>query len=176
MKEGRDIVYCHPEQSEGSLKELKFTYCYSVEILRLCLRMTVVFILFSSTCHADIVTPQVCHLNNCVSVEVVSKDADMERGLMYRKSLDADKGMLFVFSFDDKQSFWMKNMHFSLDILWISADQHIVYIGKNIPACAADPCPVYTPDKNARYVLELISGYTSSHQWNLGDKLDLKGI
>ena len=120
--------------------------------------------------------PQVCHLDNCVTVEVVSKQDDLERGLMYRTGLDQDKGMLFVFTIDDKYQFWMKNMHFNLDMLWISLDGHIVYIGQNIPACSQDPCPVYTPDKNARYVLELNSGYTAAHHWKVGDKLDLKGI
>ena len=126
--------------------------------------------------HADTIFPQVCHQDKCVSVEVVSTDADMERGLMYRTSLGQDKGMLFVFSSDDKQSFWMKNMHFNLDILWISADDRIVFISRDTPACQADPCPVYTSDKEARFVLELNSGYTATHHWQVGDKLDLKGV
>ena len=121
-------------------------------------------------------SPQVCHLDNCVSVEVVSKKDDLERGLMYRTSLDQDKGMLFVFNIDDKYQFWMKTMHFSLDMLWISADGKIVYIGENISACFKDPCPVYGPNQNARYVLELNSSYTATHHWKVGDKLDLKGI
>jgi len=135
----------------------------------------ILFLLFTIS-QADAVSPQVCHQDNCVSVEVVSKDADMERGLMFRTGLGPGKGMLFVFSFDDKEQFWMKNMHFNLDMLWISHDGHIVYLGKNIPACTADPCPVYTPDKAARYVLEINSGYTSSHHWNIGDKLEFKGV
>ena len=109
-------------------------------------------------------------------MEVVSKQEDMERGLMYRSSLDQDKGMLFVFTNDDKYSFWMKNMHFNLDILWISLEGRIVFIGRNIPACTSDPCPVYVPDKEARYVLELNSGYTTSHHWKVGDKLDLNHL
>ena len=120
--------------------------------------------------------PQVCHKDNCVSVEVVSKDEDMERGLMYRTGLDQDKGMIFVFPSDGKQQFWMKNMHFSLDMLWISSDDRIVYIATNVPACTTDTCPTYSPDKAARFVLELNSGYTTTHQWKLGDILDLKGV
>ncbi len=133
-------------------------------------------LLFISICHADTAAPQVCHKDNCVTVEVVSKQDDMERGLMYRTGLEQNKGMLFVFPNDGKDSFWMKNMHFNLDILWISLDGRIVDIGQNIPACTAAPCPVYTPQSPARYVLELNSGYTTSHHWKVGDKLDLKGI
>jgi uncharacterized membrane protein (UPF0127 family) len=49
-------------------------------------------------------------------------------------------------------------------------------MGQNVPACGNNLCPVYTPDKAARYVLEVNSGYTASHLWKLGDKLDLKGV
>jgi len=133
--------------------------------------------LFSGVGHAAVMfAPEVCHLKDCVTLEVVSKQDDMERGLMYRTSLDQNKGMFFVFTKDDKYSFWMKNMHFNLDILWIGVDGRIVFIGQNIPACAKDPCGVYTPDKEARYVLELNSGFTTTHRWMVGDKLDLKGI
>ena len=127
-------------------------------------------------CPAMAAAPQVCHLGDCVAVEVVSKQDDMERGLMYRTSLGQNMGMLFIFTVDDKQQFWMKNMHFNLDILWISLDGRIVYIGQDIPACTTDPCPVYTPTQAGRYVLELNSGFTGTHHWKLGDKLDLKGI
>jgi len=134
----------------------------------------ILFILFSTPCRAASAPPLVCHLNDCVNVEVVSKDADMERGLMYRVGLGQDKGMLFVFSYDDRHQFWMKNMHFNLDILWIGFDSRIVYIGKDVPACTIDPCTVYSPDKPARYVLEINRGYTASHHWKPGDKLDLR--
>jgi uncharacterized membrane protein (UPF0127 family) len=134
-----------------------------------------IFLVFG-ICPVGAATPQVCHLDDCVSVEVVSKPADMERGLMYRTSLEQNKGMLFVFTFDDRHQFWMKNMHFNLDLLWISFDGRIVYITQNIPACTGDHCPVYTPDQSARYVLELNSGYTASHHWKLGDEISLKGI
>ncbi len=134
-----------------------------------------IFLVFG-ICPARATTSQVCHRDNCVTVEAVSKQVDMDRGLMYRTSLEQNKGMLFVFTRDDKYKFWMKNMHFNLDILWISFDGHIVFIGRNIPACAIDPCPVYTPDKEARYVLELNGGYTTSHHWKVGDNLDLKGV
>jgi len=134
------------------------------------------FFLFLGICHADTVAPQVCHLKDCVGVEVVSKPEDMQRGLMYRETLQKDKGMFFVFTYDDKHRFWMKNMSFDLDIVWISHEGRIVFIGQNIPACREDPCPVYAPDQAARYVLELKRGYTASNDWKLGDPLRLEGI
>jgi uncharacterized membrane protein (UPF0127 family) len=119
-------------------------------------------------------TSLICHSDNCVSVEEVSKPEDLQRGLMYRKGLEKDKGMFFVFGFDDKHPFWMKNMSFDLDMVWISKGGDIVFIGQNIPACKETPCPIYTPDQAARYVLELSSGYIALHHWKVGDKLRFK--
>jgi uncharacterized membrane protein (UPF0127 family) len=171
-----NVNLCHPERSEGSLKEQPVMDCCFVEILRLCLRMTAGLFLFSGACHADASGPQVCHPGNCVTVEVVSKQDEMERGLMYRTRLDQNKGMLFVFTHDDKFSFWMKNMRFNLDILWINLEGRIVFIGRDVPACSKGSCPVYIPDKEARFVLELNSGYAASHHWKVGDKLDLNHL
>ena len=95
---------------------------------------------------------------------------------MFRTGLDQDKGMLFVFTTDDKQSFWMKNMHFSLDILWISVDGRIVYISEGTPACKVDPAQFIPRTQFRHFVLELNSGYTQAHHWQVGDKLDLKHI
>ena len=131
---------------------------------------------FLNVNHAEAQTPQVCDQKSCVEVEVVSKPADLEKGLMYRTGMGTDQGMLFVFNADERHAFWMKNMHFNLDMLWLDHDGRVIYIGRNIPACTNDPCPVYTPEKDSRYVLELNSGYIDSHQWKPGDKLDLKGI
>lgn len=115
----------------------------------------------------------VCHKENCVSVDVVSNESDMERGLIGHKELGQDQGMLFVFNNDTRHQFWMKNMTFDLDIVWISFEGRIVYIGHHVPACKKDPCPIYSPGKPSRYVVELNSGYTTSHGWNAGDYLIL---
>lgn len=127
-------------------------------------------------CLARPPAPQVCLQGDCVTVEVVSKMEDMARGLMFRSGLDKDKGMLFVFQSDGNPSFWMKNMRFNLDILWIDSDGRIVDIGRNVPACSADPCKIYTPRGASRYVLEVSSGYTAIHRWREGDKLSFEGL
>ncbi len=130
----------------------------------------------SADARAAAALPQVCHVGQCISVEVVSSLPDMERGLMYRSGLDKGKGMLFVFTEDGLHQFWMKNMKFDLDIIWINREGHIVYMGQDVPACAKDPCPVYTPQQGSRYVLEINRGFAAANLWQMGDKLDLKGI
>jgi len=56
-------------------------------------------------------------------------------GLMFQEELPYDEGMLFVFDDSKKRSFWMSNMQFSLDIIWIDSQVNIVHIEKNVPPC-----------------------------------------
>ncbi len=99
----------------------------------------------------------------CVNVEVVSGKKDMERGLQGKQGLGPNKGMLFIFDHDDRYRFWMKDMKFPIDIIWLDRQDRIVAIGENVPPCAADPCPVYVPPVNARYVLEVSAGFSRTH-------------
>jgi uncharacterized membrane protein (UPF0127 family) len=108
--------------------------------------------------------------NHRVTVEVVSKPADMQRGLMYRKHLAKDNGMLFIFRQEEPQSFWMKNTFIPLDMIFISADLVIVDITTMQP-CTVDPCPNYTSRQPARYCLETNAGYARSHNITIGNKI-----
>jgi uncharacterized membrane protein (UPF0127 family) len=105
-----------------------------------------------------------------VKVQVVTKPADQAQGLMYRRNLEKDSGMLFIFPQEEPQSFWMKNTLIPLDMIFISADFIIVDITTMQP-CTADPCPSYTSRQPARYVLEINAGYSRSHTIAIGDKV-----
>jgi uncharacterized membrane protein (UPF0127 family) len=105
-----------------------------------------------------------------VRVEVVTRPADQARGLMYRRSLGKDSGMLFIFRQEEPQSFWMKNTLIPLDMIFISRDLVIVDIA-TMPPCITDPCPDYTSRQPAQYVLEVNAGYCRSHHIITGDKI-----
>lgn len=105
-----------------------------------------------------------------VKVEVVTKPADQGRGLMYRRSLGKDSGMLFIFRQEEPQSFWMKNTLIPLDMIFISRDLVIVDISTMQP-CITDPCPSYTSRQPAQYVLEVNAGYCRSRTIIIGDKI-----
>ena len=118
---------------------------------------------------------QVCAANACVDVEIVFKKADLERGLQGRQGLGSNRGMLFFFAADDRYRFWMKDMKFPIDIIWLDRQDRIVAIGENVPPCVADPCPVYGPPANARYVLEVSAGFSRAHAMKPGGHVIVKG-
>jgi uncharacterized membrane protein (UPF0127 family) len=99
-------------------------------------------------------------------------------GLMYRKNIDEHQGMLFIFKVRRKYSFWMLNMKFPIDILWIDKSYKIVDILKNAKPCGGGlfKCKPYTPKKEALFVLELKSGISAKMKIKIGNTLDIKDI
>ena len=99
------------------------------------------------------------------------------KGLAIRDSLNENEGMLFIFETPQKYSFWMKDMKFPIDIIWINQDGKIVHIEKNLPPCIfLLPCPSYAPKDDSLYVLEVVSNFTNKFDINVGDPVDSKVI
>ncbi|MBF0524298.1 MAG: DUF192 domain-containing protein [Deltaproteobacteria bacterium] len=80
------------------------------------------------------------------------------RGLMFRKELAKDAGMLFIYPEDEELAFWMKNTLIPLDIIFFSQDMRVVGILHNLPPCKSDPCPTYPSLAPAKYALEINAG------------------
>lgn len=110
-----------------------------------------------------------------IYVQVVDSDPERELGLSGRESLEDGQGMLFDFtntSFS-RPSFWMKDMKFSIDIVWIK-NQTIVGITPNIPAPTnPNNLPTYPPPSDITHVLELPSGYTERARIKTGDTVKI---
>lgn len=103
------------------------------------------------------------------SVEIVSTPEAQAKGLSGRTTLPEGSGMLFWFSRDDFYPFWMPDMQFSIDILWMDKDWNVVHIEERVapesyPQTFSSPVP-------ARYVLELPAGTVQ----NIGIKTGQKG-
>ncbi len=102
-----------------------------------------------------------------IYVSVADTEETRRQGLSGHPGLAADEGMLFVFPKDGEYAFWMKDMRFSIDILWLSSNGSIVYMAQNV---SPDTYPHdFVPAKSARYVLELPAGYAVAHGIVLGD-------
>jgi uncharacterized protein len=111
-----------------------------------------------------------------VSVEVADTDAERARGLMFRKTLAPDQGMLFLFEERGIHPFWMKNTLISLDILWLDSLGTIVSIAHAVPPCIAEPCPHYAPNAEACAVVEVMSGFAKQHGVRVGDRVKFEGL
>lgn len=97
---------------------------------------------------------------------VAKTDAAREKGLSGAKSLAENESMLFVFDVPGRWGMWMKDMHYSLDILWIDGAKKVVYIAERV---APSTYPkIFLPQKDALYVLELPAGYVQKHDVRVG--------
>lgn len=103
-----------------------------------------------------------------VYVEIADNDIKAIKGLSGRDFMKQNHGMLFVENQPTSQCFWMKEMKFALDIVWLSSDKKIIKIDKNI-----DPntYPQQFCEKDVQYVLELNSGFSTQNGLNTGQKL-----
>ncbi len=105
-------------------------------------------------------------------VELATTPASRKRGLMHRPPLAADRGMLFVYPDEAPRSFWMKNVSFAIDILYLDTNWRIVDRYDSVPPCRRDPCPGYPSAAPTRYVLELPAGTARRLEIKTGDHLD----
>lgn len=111
-----------------------------------------------------------------VVVEIADTPDLTAQGLMYRRAMGWNEGMVFVFDRVDIIPFWMKNTLIPLDILWLDPDRRIVHIAHSVPPCKADPCPSYPPSRAAKYVVEVNSGFAKKHGVKEGDTLVFKNV
>ena len=109
-------------------------------------------------------------LNGLVLVaDIAATDEQRTNGLSVKDRLDENEAMLFVFDYEALHTFWMKNMKFPIDIIWIDSDKTVVYIEHNVEPCSSDIfCPVFRPDHDSLYVLETIGGFAERHDIGKG--------
>jgi len=108
--------------------------------------------------------------NHRFKVKVVSKDKDIQNGMMWKSFDKGYNGMLFKMNLGE-HCFWMKNCIIPLDILFID-DNHIESISHNCPPCKSDDCPSYKG--YGSMVLELPGGYCKKNGITIGDKINFQ--
>lgn len=108
-----------------------------------------------------------------VRVEVADSPAERERGLMFKTSMEADVGMLFLFPRESTLSFWMKNTYLPLDMIFIRADQTVAGIVEN-----AEPMTTTSRGVPAlsQFVLEVNGGYVAQRGIATGDSVIFEGV
>ncbi|HVY98989.1 MAG TPA: DUF192 domain-containing protein [Dongiaceae bacterium] len=102
-------------------------------------------------------------------VELATTPAEREQGLMFRKTLAPNAGMLFLYPDEQPVAFWMKNTLIPLDMLFLRADGSIVRIAPNAVPLDETPIPSNAPVKA---VLEVKGGTAAALGIKEGDKVD----
>jgi uncharacterized protein len=111
-----------------------------------------------------------------VSSEIADTDASRAQGLMYRNYLEEGKGMLFVFPQPTQTSFFMKNMLFPLDIIYISNSSGNLYVTKirnDFQPCKEQPCELDQSPHDMSYVVEVPAGWSKKYGIKLGDSVSI---
>jgi uncharacterized membrane protein (UPF0127 family) len=106
-------------------------------------------------------------------VEVADTPSERSLGLQYRHDLGSDRGMIFLFPTEERQSFWMKNTPISLDMIFINADRKIVGIVEETTPYSLDPRSVSAP---SQFVLEINGGLAKRHGIRTGDSVRFEGF
>lgn len=107
-----------------------------------------------------------------IKIEIADDEPEIMKGLMFRKSMEWNSGMLFIFKDEDYKTFWMKNTLIPLDMVFIDKDFKIVDIKYALP-CTQDPCKLYPSLKPAQYVLELNGNFTLINNIREGAKIKI---
>lgn len=97
--------------------------------------------------------------NNAIFVEIANDQNSRAKGLSERTFLQSNQGMLFIFPEPGIYSFWMKDMNFALDIIWLDENKKIIGIEENVPPLENSAKPkFYLPPEPVKYVLEVNAG------------------
>lgn len=105
-----------------------------------------------------------------LEVELAATDEQRSHGLMFRRSLGEDEGMLFVFDRDEDHTFWMKNTYLPLDMIFIDAAGEVQGILPQVPPQTEVPRSI---GKRSRYVLEVNGGWCALKGVKPGDRVEL---
>ena len=105
-----------------------------------------------------------------IYAEVVDNESARDQGLSGREKLPENQGMLFVFDSDQVLSFWMKDMKFSLDMIFLDSNYKIIDINENAQPCPSiKNCPIYIAKNPGKYVLEIDAGLAKKNNLKIGD-------
>ena len=112
-----------------------------------------------------------------LAADVPITNEQFQKGLDIKDRIDDSQGMLFIFKVPDKVPFWMHGMKFPIDIIWFDNNNRVVHIEHNLQPCITDlVCPLYSPEKDALYVLETAAGFSGRHNVKVGTQMNFRLI
>ena len=104
-----------------------------------------------------------------LTADIAGTPKQQMTGLAIKFHLNEDQAMLFPFPVPSLEGFWMKDMRFPIDIMWIDSNNTIVHIESNLQPCIKGAiCPIYSPPIKVIYVLETVAGFSQRHHVIVG--------
>ena len=128
-----------------------------------------IFLLFVSNLHASKIIDIKEYLSE---IEIVSKYEDRKTGLMYRRFIPKDYGMLFIWPEKEQQCMWMKDTFMPLSIAYISNEGEILEIYDMVPFSRKSVCS----RSNVKYALEVNEGWFKKNNLFVGDVVNIESI
>jgi uncharacterized membrane protein (UPF0127 family) len=118
-------------------------------------------VLYFTNKHTDTITN--------IEIEIADTPKKRETGLMHRHKMGTNQGMLFIFDKEERQSFWMKNTHIPLDIIFVNQEKTIVHIAENCQPYSLKSIPSF---EYAKYVVEVNAGFANKYDLRIGDSIN----
>lgn len=124
--------------------------------------------------HTDIKIGQ-----NTIYAQIADTKNKQSMGLSYTKDLATSTGMLFIFDEIDEKNFWMKDMNYDLDIIWIDESKTVTGFFERVPTDSynkknPEQSKIYHSPENTKYVLEVPANTIKNLKIKVGDVLDFK--
>lgn len=112
-----------------------------------------------------------------INAQVANTEPKRNLGLSYTKEMPDNAGMLFVFESVSEKNFWMRDMYFDLDIIWLDENKQVVGFFENVKKESYNSknpelSKIYHSPNNTKYVLEVNAGTIAKLKIKTGDKLD----
>jgi uncharacterized membrane protein (UPF0127 family)/phosphatidylglycerophosphate synthase len=155
------MIYSLTEKLFLQIKNKKYSI-FRLKIKQILFFFLIVIILSSGIFLIKTQT-HVCFEKKCIEVEIMDTAEKRALGLMYRQKINESEGMLFILDRVQIPKFWMKNVQFSIDMIFIDENLTIVDIEKGVPPCYYEPCLRYSPGSEVLYVVEVISGFSDTY-------------
>jgi uncharacterized protein len=109
----------------------------------------------------------VCINTKCISVDTAFTETEREQGLSGTDPIPKDHGLLFIFQEPDRYGFWMKDMNYPIDIIWISGEGRIVSTKEG--ATPESFPETFFSEEPSLYVLETLAGFVKENGIKIGD-------
>jgi uncharacterized protein len=110
-----------------------------------------------------------------IQAETMRDDIELIKGLMFRETMPASRGMLFIHPEENIFHYWMYQTKIPLDIIWLDHDRRIVEMSLDTPPCnasSAKDCTNYGGNYKSKYALEVNAGVAKKNGLKVGDTLD----